>query len=162
MLKLCRTCKYDWDGHCVEGDDYMGLFSKNQSEDDGKLMSFDGIHIEGLPLPETFCKLHLYPEKLLIETLTNKFEIPSERLIKAKVETKQEVIHKDKSVVGRAAVGTLVAGPLGGIVGGMSGIGAKEKKKPPKTYLMITYRSSDDQEKQIAFMNNFNVLTKST
>ena len=22
MLKLCRTCKYDWDGHCIEGNDY--------------------------------------------------------------------------------------------------------------------------------------------
>jgi hypothetical protein len=30
MLKLCRTCKYDWDGHCVEGNDYWRSFKQRK------------------------------------------------------------------------------------------------------------------------------------
>jgi len=37
------------------------------------------------------------------------------------------VKEEDKSVVGRAVVGGLLFGPLGAVVGGMSGVGKKEK-----------------------------------
>ena len=40
-----------------------------------------------------------------------------------------ETIEKDKSVIGRAVVGGLLLGPVGAIVGGMSGIGAKKETK---------------------------------
>ncbi len=39
-----------------------------------------------------------------------------------------KVLEKEKSVIGRAAAGFLVLGPLAGLVGGMSGIGNKHKK----------------------------------
>ena len=39
-----------------------------------------------------------------------------------------KVLEKEKSVIGRAAAGFLVLGPLAGLVGGMSGIGSKHKK----------------------------------
>ncbi len=38
-------------------------------------------------------------------------------------------IEKDKSVIGRAIVGGLLLGPVGAIVGGMSGIGTKKETK---------------------------------
>jgi len=33
MLKLCRTCKYDWDGHCVEGNDYWRAFKAKEDDE---------------------------------------------------------------------------------------------------------------------------------
>ena len=33
MLKLCRTCKYDWDGHCVEGNDCWRSFKAKEDDE---------------------------------------------------------------------------------------------------------------------------------
>ena len=44
------------------------------------------------------------------------------------VELLKEIKHKNKSVVGRAVVGGLLLGPVGAVVGGMSGLGQKEEK----------------------------------
>lgn len=35
---------------------------------------------------------------------------------------------EDKSVIGRAVVGGLLLGPLGAVVGGISGVGSKTKR----------------------------------
>ena len=50
----------------------------------------------------------------------------------------EQLISKDKSVIGRAAVGAILLGPLGAIIGGMSGIGSKVKKVG-KFFLVINY-----------------------
>lgn len=56
-----------------------------------------------------------------------------------------EVERKGKSVVGRAVIGTLLLGPFGGIVGGLSGTGTNEKKK--FTYeLYIKYWSVESKK----------------
>jgi|GEM_PF-1774407 len=64
-------------------------------------------------------------------------------------------IRKDKTVVGRAVVGTIILGPLGAIIGGMFGVGNKYEKsnvltiafwdtktKEPKTFSLLTDTSS--------------------
>ena len=33
MLKLCWTCKYDWDGHCVEGNGYWRSFKAKEDDE---------------------------------------------------------------------------------------------------------------------------------
>jgi len=43
---------------------------------------------------------------------------------------------KDKSSIGRAVIGGVIFGPVGAIVGGISGVGAKQAKT---TYLIINY-----------------------
>ena len=48
------------------------------------------------------------------------------------------IIEKKKSVVGRAAVGALLLGPHGAVIGGLSGVGSKSVKREP-TVLMITF-----------------------
>ena len=53
------------------------------------------------------------------------------QLISIECVPQSKLLESDKSVIKRAAVGTLIFGPLGGIVGGMSGIGNK------KTYLSL-------------------------
>ena len=50
--------------------------------------------------------------------------LPINKILSAVFASETEILEKDKSVIGRAAVGTLLLGPLGTIVGGMSGIGA--------------------------------------
>lgn len=53
--------------------------------------------------------------------------------------TSQEEVHRvGKSVVGRAIVGGLVTGGIGAIIGGLSGIGSKEKKADVH-YLVVNF-----------------------
>ncbi len=91
--------------------------------------------------------------KLIIKSALNKnrvAELPLERIKDARKVTDQQITEANKSVIGRAVVGTLLLGPLGAVIGGMSGIGTKTKKGPQKNFVIITY-TSDDQEKQLVF-----------
>lgn len=71
-----------------------------------------------------------------------------DKITSVSVATETEIREKSKNVIGRAAIGTLLLGPLGAVVGGMSGVGSK-KKKEIKSFLFITYLSSDISEKTI-------------
>jgi len=62
--------------------------------------------------------------------------------------SEKEITEKDKSVIGRAVAGGLLLGPLGGIIGGMSGTGKKQKTKIVG-YLIINYLSSSKEEKKV-------------
>ena len=65
--------------------------------------------------------------------------------------------------MGRAAVGTLIAAPLGAIVGGMSVIGTKKKKGKEKAILTIGYTEGElvfIEDKNITITNFYNKLRK--
>lgn len=51
------------------------------------------------------------------------------QITKIGIVNEKQIKEVDKSVVKRAMVGGLLLGPLGAIIGGMDGIGKKEKKK---------------------------------
>ncbi|WP_443112611.1 hypothetical protein [Clostridium sp. 'White wine YQ'] len=76
--------------------------------------------------------------------------IKIEQLIAANVVTEEEIIEKSKSTVGRALVGGVILGPLGAIVGGMSGIGNKVKSNT-KYYMVINYNSLEGETKVLSF-----------
>lgn len=59
-----------------------------------------------------------------------------------------EIKEADKSVIGRAFVGGVLLGPLGAVVGGMSGIGKKEKSQD-KTYFVINYTAAGSDEPRV-------------
>lgn len=64
------------------------------------------------------------------------------------IEPQEQLFGKtQKSVTGRAAVGWLVAGPLGAVVGGMSGIGSGTKKltNTPDNILLISYNKENTE-----------------
>lgn len=61
-----------------------------------------------------------------------------------------EIIVKNKSVIGRAAAGGLVFGPVGAIVGAISGLGEKEQKKKRLLFL-ISYVSSSGEQSYLRF-----------
>ncbi|MVB11622.1 hypothetical protein CAFE_23440 [Caprobacter fermentans] len=60
------------------------------------------------------------------------------QIIKAEKISETEISEKKKSVVGRAVVGDLLLGPLGAVIGGVSGTGKKEKSTT-KEYFVINY-----------------------
>lgn len=60
------------------------------------------------------------------------------QLMSLKKTTRQELQRIDKSVVGRAVVGALIIGPLGAIIGGMTGMGSKFENSNVE-YLVINF-----------------------
>ncbi|MEG1246604.1 hypothetical protein [Gordonibacter sp.] len=62
-----------------------------------------------------------------------------------------EIVNKgQKSVIGRAAVGGLILGPLGAVIGGIDGTGTK-KKKVDHVYWVVNYTNDDGQRSSISF-----------
>lgn len=76
--------------------------------------------------------------------------LPLNRILAAEHTSDVELKEKEKSVIARAAVGSLLLGPLGAVVGGMSGVGNK-KEKIHKDFIFITYTNSNGEEKTIIF-----------
>lgn len=64
--------------------------------------------------------------------------------------SEKDVLEKSKSVAGRAVVGGVFLGPLGAIVGGMSGIGNKTKSET-KYYMIVNYKSLSGEIKVLSF-----------
>jgi len=66
------------------------------------------------------------------------FYISYQQIIDMKFVSQKQLAEVDKSVLGRAVVGGLLLGPLGAVVGGLSGVGTK-KKNIGDYYLVINY-----------------------
>lgn len=66
-------------------------------------------------------------------------------IIKTEYLTEKEIIEKSKNVVGRAAAGAMLFGPVGALIGGMSGIGNSQKQKS-HTFYIIHFINSQEEE----------------
>lgn len=84
------------------------------------------------------------------------FEIPFTRLCSVKTYSEQEIIEKQKSVLKRALVGGVMLGGVGAVVGGLSGVGNKQKSKE-RYYIGIEYTETDGTKNIIS--GEYNVLT---
>ncbi|WP_226890211.1 hypothetical protein [Paraclostridium dentum] len=73
-----------------------------------------------------------------------------DRLVGVTVANEKEILEKEKekSVVGRVVIGGVLLGPLGAIVGGMTGIGSKTTSK---NYIIINYKYLNDELKILSF-----------
>lgn len=135
----------------------MGLFSRNKETSIIFAME-DGLQsiTKGMPVVIT-----LHEDELTIKQNFSKKEpshLKYSQIVNAGVVKEEEIIEKSKSVLGRAAVGGLILGPLGAIVGSVSGVGTKEKKQL-KAYYIINYKSSHDGEvKVLSFQLTGNTL----
>lgn len=69
--------------------------------------------------------------------------LPYSKICDVRVVSDKDIIEKAKSVGGRAVIGGLVLGPIGAIVGGMSGIGNKTSTQI-NNYIVINYNSGSD------------------
>lgn len=89
---------------------------------------------DNIPNGKIHILLHEKGIKLYGSFLVPIMEIHKSQIISLEQISSQEL--QDKSVVGRAALGAVIFGPVGALVGGMSGIGSKQKTK---YYIIINY-----------------------
>lgn len=113
------------------------------------------VHVNGLSISQgSIVNLYAADEKMHIQSGSEEFEIPTERLRAAEYKTETEIIEKQKNVVGRAMIGNLFLGPVGAVVGGMTGLGSKKKKGKRKGYLIINYINNNGDLDAIMFVDN--------
>lgn len=73
------------------------------------------------------------------------FKIPAEKVICIEMVDETTIEQKKKSVVGRGIAGSILLGPAGMVLGGMSGVGTKEEKKK-RTIITISYFGDNEQD----------------
>jgi predicted ATP-dependent serine protease len=124
--------------------------------------AFDGVYNQGenliteIPTGKVKVILHTHGIKV-VKGLTTFYPIHNSQIISLKQTSQEELSKTDKSVIGRAVVGGLILGPLGAIVGGMSGIGNKEKLKN-KHYLVINYWDKETKSAQTLLISGNKAL----
>lgn len=132
----------------------MGLFSsKNKDGSIGTNLAF----IDGLDsfAENEAIELSIYKDdnEIRVRSRINKKKpiahLNLDKISKIEMMSEKEIKEKSKSVVGRAMAGGLILGPLGAIVGGMSGIGNKDKSAT-EYYIIINYKSNGD-DKALSF-----------
>lgn len=132
----------------------MGLFGKkNKNSDRSVNLSFvDGIEGYGKGLA---IELSINTEKECVTIKSRAVKRPEvnlkfEQITGVNVVSEKDIIEKSKSTVGRAIVGGVLLGRLGAIIGGMSGIGNKQKSEM-HYYMVINYKSKNEEIKVLSF-----------
>ena len=101
----------------VQGAYYLSEINATNYLEDGKCTV--AAHTNGIGITTGFKSLYISHEQLISMNFINHKQLTSEK----------------KSVIGRALVGGVLLGPLAAVVGGMSGIGNKTKKRGD--YLLV-------------------------
>ena len=132
----------------------MGIFNRNKKD---KPISINVSFVDGLENFSPGLAINITTDdnenKLVIKSAVVKkpeINLRYEQITGINVTSEKEILEKSKSVTGRAVVGGVLLGPLGAIVGGMSGIGDKKKEKT-HYYLIINYKAKDDEIKVLSF-----------
>lgn len=89
-------------------------------------------------IPEGDVKIALHTNGVCIWKGTAFYYISDQQIINISTATEDQIMTESKSIIGRAIVGGLILGPLGAVIGGMSGVGSKQKLKG-KYYLIINF-----------------------
>ncbi|MFA6867431.1 MAG: hypothetical protein WCR54_07950 [Clostridia bacterium] len=145
----------------------MGLFNKKNK--DGNV-STKMIYVSGVEQYDkrAYVELSLADENLQIKCKKDIYPpayVPLERITNVGFINDKEIIEKSKSVGGRAFVGGILLGPVGAIVGGMSGIGNK-KNTHSRCYMVVNYKSTSGELNAITFeapednLNYFSFMKK--
>ena len=123
----------------------MGLFSKNKTVKTYYLNHEAGL--DGFPKTATKATLDKENKNITFSQLGLKIKVcvPIESITSCEKYTEKEL--KEKSVLGRAAVGGLLFGGAGAVVGAISGAKPKEKNV---YYMTLTY-IDNNEEKTILF-----------
>lgn len=96
-----------------------------------------GTHIYGLPVQNgALVELTVESGFVMFTAPSFSAKIDRDKIRAASAMTQSDFAKQDKSVIGRALVGGMLAGQVGAVVGGMSGIGTKNKNGG---FLVINY-----------------------
>lgn len=132
----------------------MGLFGKKNKDGNRSvnLSYIDGV--EGYN-KGTAIALSIDNENQCLTVKPRVFKNPPvhlkfEQITGVNVVSEKDIIEKSKSTVGRAIVGGVLLGRLGAIIGGMSGIGNKQKSET-HYYMVINYKSKNEEIKVLSF-----------
>ena len=117
-------CPDLWDNYIGKPVDQMSLNTKV----DGYFHKDENV-FNGIPEGKVHLRIHEYGVKFYGSFYTELIEIHKSQLIDITETNENELVVKDKSVIGRAVVGTILLGPFGGLVGAISGVGSKTKSK---------------------------------
>lgn len=103
--------------------------------------------------PVSQWRLSIDAEQLLLEERTVKlirpttdrtYRIPLKNVIEIIATTEKEFVEQNKSAIGRGVAGGLLFGPAGLVLGGLSGVGTKNKIKTSRL-LIVSYLTSDGE-----------------
>lgn len=118
----------------------MALFGRNKEKE----ISVNFMHSDGLPYygQNLAVSATVTPTSVVFRPRIGKKPepviLPREKILDVAIASEDQILARDKSVLGRAAVGALLAGPFGALLGGMSGIGQKHTKEH-RRFVIITY-----------------------
>ena len=159
----CPNCGHPLDSNAIVPTNTNELMEYPQLPNDlsiGKMIvnwggdsAFEGTFekdenvIEQIPSGKIKMILHTHGIRVASGSYLPLVDIHNSQIISIKQTTKAELINMDKSVVGRAVVGGLILGPLGAVIGGMSGIGSKQIIKD-KSFLIINYWDTKSKSAQ--------------
>ncbi|MBY6797074.1 hypothetical protein HYH85_12510 [Clostridium botulinum] len=131
----------------------MGLFSRKNKE----ISPINLTYIDGIDryIKNTAVSLNLDDEKgcLVIKASKNNCPVVNinfNKLVTIDIIHEKDIIETNKNSVGRAMVGGVLLGSLGAVIGGISGVGTKKSSKL-RTFLVINYKSKDEEIKVISF-----------
>src|SRR5690625_1162971 len=109
----------------------------------------DIVHISGIPLLEEGLSTHIGVE-LDVLVINRTHTLPLTRVIKAQHLREYELVEEHKSVIKRALVGGIL-GPVGAVVGGISGVGTK-KTEEIQHFLSIDFSDKSGNDVTALFL----------
>lgn len=131
---------------------------KNRDLQQGIDARFRGQHITGLPIQQNqIVNLILKGDTLSISSRKFDAQIRVDQIKIATSMSQHELATQQKSVAGRAVAGGVLLGPVGAIVGGMSGIGTKNKKG---NFLVLNYTNSSGELASIVLNSQLPMVSR--
>ena len=128
----------------------MGFFFNTKGSiisDAFKLTEKHGHLVEGFMYDVALYDDHL---SIKIPLAKNETTLQYSQITDVEYGLTSEIVEKNKSVIGRALTGGILLGGVGAVVGAVSGVGKKQTKER-HFYFIINYKSSDGEEKFLAF-----------
>ncbi|HZG16969.1 MAG TPA: hypothetical protein VE710_18415 [Candidatus Bathyarchaeia archaeon] len=130
--------------------------AKEQANSMGATSFSSGVALHGIPNIDTRYPVDVFilPDKINIKAKNANVDLSLEQVQAAAALKTTDLLTKDKSIIARGVVGGVILGPLGAILGGMTGIG---KKKIKGSFLVINYKPKGSDDTEVIIINMFNM-----
>lgn len=125
------------------------LINSNNTAWDGTLYSTSIVYLNGCLGYQSGVevKIEANTEKI---TIDKKYSIIIQNISDMRIIKTKQLTEQQKNIIGRAIIGTLLAGGIGGIIGGISGAGTT-KKTEEVDILYVTYKDGNNIEQTMSF-----------